>query len=97
VYVVYVVVYVVYVVYVIYVEIVSPRGESETATEHCRYIVPTARKIYRTFNKMKTTYGNDAYTANAKINSWRTVRRNRQSKGYMMSPMTTEQTEGGGN
>jgi hypothetical protein len=75
----------------------SPRGESETATEHCRYIVPTARKIYRTFDKMKTTYGNDAHTANTKANIWRTVQRNIKSKGDMMSPMTTEKTEGCGN
>jgi hypothetical protein len=77
--------------------IVLPRGESETATEHCRYIIPTARKIYRTFDKMKRTYDNDSNTANAKVNRWRTVRRNRQSKGDMVSPMTAEQTEGGGN
>jgi hypothetical protein len=79
------------------INIVSTRGESGTATEHCRYIVPTARNIYITFDKMKTTYGNDANTANAKVNSWRTVRRNRQLKGAMMSPMTTKHTEGGGN
>jgi hypothetical protein len=46
---------------------------------------------------MKTTFSNGANTANAKANSWRTVQRNKQSKGDMMSPMTTGETEGGGN
>jgi hypothetical protein len=49
------------------------------------------------FDKMKTTFGNGANTANVKANSWRTVQRNKQSKGDMMSPMTTGETEGSGN
>jgi hypothetical protein len=55
--------------------IVSTRGESETATEHCRKIIPTVRKIYPTFDKIKTTFGNGPNTANAKSTSWRTVQR----------------------
>jgi hypothetical protein len=55
------------------------------------------RKIYPTFDKIKTTFGNGANTTNAKENSWRTVQRNKQSKGDMMSPMSTGETEGGGN
>jgi hypothetical protein len=77
--------------------IVSTRGESETATEHCRYIVPTVRKNYPTFDNTKTTFGNGANTAHAKGNSWRTVKHNKQSKEDMMSPMTAGETEGGGN
>jgi hypothetical protein len=46
---------------------------------------------------MKTKFGNVANTANAKANSWRTVERNKQAKGHMMSPMTNGETEGGGN
>jgi hypothetical protein len=46
---------------------------------------------------MKTTYGYDANTANAKVNSWRTVQRNQKSKGAMLSPMSTGHTEGSGN
>jgi hypothetical protein len=43
------------------------------------------------------TYGNEAHTANAKVNSWKTIRRNRQSQGSMQSPMTPGHSEGGRN
>jgi hypothetical protein len=55
------------------------------------------RKIYPTFDKMKTTFGNGANTATAKANSWRTVQLNTQSTRDMMSPKTTGETEGSGN
>jgi hypothetical protein len=78
-------------------EIVFRFEESELATKHCKYVVPTVRKLYPTFDKMKTTFGNGAKTATAKTNSWRTVQRNKQSARDMMSPKTTGDTEGGGN
>jgi hypothetical protein len=46
---------------------------------------------------MKTTFGNGANTATAKANNWRTAQRNKQSTRDMMSPMTTGETECGGN
>jgi hypothetical protein len=48
------------------------------------------------FDKMKTTFVNGAKTATTKANIWRTVQRNKQSTRYMMSPKTTDDTEGGG-
>jgi hypothetical protein len=45
---------------------------------------------------MKTSFGNGK-TATATANSWRTVKRNKQSARDMMSRQTTEDNHGGGN
>jgi hypothetical protein len=55
------------------------------------------KSTVQTSDKMKTTYGNEARTANAKVNNWKTVRRNTQYQGAMQSSMTTGHSDGGGN
>jgi hypothetical protein len=71
--------------------------ESELATKHCRYIVPTKIKLRPTFDdEMKNPFGNGK-TATATANSWRTVQRNKQSARYTMYRRTTEDNQGGGN
>jgi hypothetical protein len=71
--------------------------ESELATKHCRYVLPTERKLHPTFDdEMKTSFGNGK-TANATANSWGMVQRNKQSARDMMSQQTTEDRHGGGN
>jgi hypothetical protein len=77
--------------------IVSRFEESELATKHCRYVIPTERKLHPMFDdEMKTSFGNGK-TATATANSWRTVQRNKQSARDMMSWKTTEDNQGGGN
>jgi hypothetical protein len=65
--------------------------------EESELVVPTVRKLYPMFVKMKTTFGNGGKTATTKANSWRKVQRNKQSARDMMSPKTTGGTEGGAN
>jgi hypothetical protein len=72
--------------------------ESELTTKHCRYVIPTERKLYPTFDdNMKTSFDNGDKTTAATANSWRTVQGNRQSARDMMFPKTTEDNQGGGN
>jgi hypothetical protein len=71
--------------------------ESELATKHFRYGIPTEIKLCPTFDKMKTSFGNGDKTATATANSWRAVQRNKQSARYVISPKTTEYNQGGGN
>jgi hypothetical protein len=59
--------------------------ESELATKHCRYVVPTEIKLHPTFDdEMKTYFGNGK-TATATANIWHTVQRSKQSARDTMS------------
>jgi hypothetical protein len=76
--------------------IVLPADESELATKHCRYVIPTEIKLRPTFDdEMKNSFGNGK-TATMTANSWRTVQRNKQSTSDTMSRRTTEDNQGGG-
>jgi hypothetical protein len=78
-------------------QIVFRFEESELATKHCRYVVPTEIKLHPTLDdEMKTSFGNDK-TATVTAKSWRTVQRNKQSARDMMSRKTAEDNQGGGN
>jgi hypothetical protein len=78
-------------------DIVFRFEESELATKHCRYVVPTERKLHpRLDNEMMTAFGNGK-TATTTANSWRTVQRNKQSSREMISRQTTEDNQGDGN
>jgi hypothetical protein len=71
--------------------------ESELATKHCRYVVPTEIKLHPTFdNEKKTSFGNGK-TATVTAKSWRTVQRNKQSVRDMLSRQTTEDNQVDGN
>jgi hypothetical protein len=78
------------------VYIVLPADESELATKHCRYVVPTEIKLRPTFDgEMKNSFGNGK-TATVTANSWRTVQRNKHSARDTMSRRTIEDNQGGG-
>jgi hypothetical protein len=75
---------------------VLPANESELATKHCMYVVPTEIKLLPTFDdEMKNSFGNGK-TATVTANSWRTIQRNKQSARDTMSRRTTEDNQGSG-
>jgi hypothetical protein len=79
------------------VSIVLPADESELATKHCRYVVPTEIKLRPTFDDEMNNSFDNGKTVNVTANSWRTVQRNKQSARDTMSRRTNENNQGGGN
>jgi hypothetical protein len=73
-----------------------PDDESELATKHCRYVLPTEIKLRPTFDDENENLLRQWENRDRDSDSWRTVQRNKQSARDTMSRRTTEYTQCGG-